>query len=69
MPIYGKARSAPATVPNNYSQDRVTDHRIKKSWHNLPKIMEGGLDEIIKDLDSGAVGLSANSGAEEEEEE
>ena len=53
----------------NYSQDRVTDHRIKKSWHNLPKIMEGGLDEIIKDLDSGAVGLSANSGAEEEEEE
>lgn len=53
----------------NYSQDRVTDHRIKKSWHNLPKIMEGGIDEIINDVSSGAVGLSANSGAEDEEEE
>ncbi len=40
----------------NFPQDRVTDHRIKKSWHNLPKIMEGGIDEIIKDIESGAVG-------------
>ena len=40
----------------NFSQDRVTDHRIKKSWHNLPKIMEGDIGEIIKDIDSGAIG-------------
>jgi len=40
----------------NYSQDRVTDHRIKKSWHNLPKIMEGDIGGIIADLESGAVG-------------
>jgi len=40
----------------NFSQDRLTDHRIKKSWHNLPKIMEGEIEEIIKDIDSGAVG-------------
>jgi len=40
----------------NFPQDRVTDHRIKKSWHNLPKIMEGGIGEIIKDLESGAMG-------------
>jgi peptide chain release factor 1 len=40
----------------NYSQDRVTDHRIKKSWHNLPKIMEGGIGPIIDDIASGAVG-------------
>jgi len=34
----------------NFPQNRVTDHRIKKSWHNLDKIMEGKLDLIIKDL-------------------
>ena len=32
----------------NTLQDRVTDHRIKKSWHNLPKIFAGDLDPIIK---------------------
>ena len=40
----------------NFPQDRVTDHRIKKSWHNLPKIMEGEIGDIIKDLESGAMG-------------
>ena len=40
----------------NFPQDRVTDHRIKKSWHNLPKIMEGYIGDIISDIESGAVG-------------
>jgi peptide chain release factor 1 len=34
----------------NYLQDRVTDHRIGESFHNLPKIMDGGLDDIIEAL-------------------
>lgn len=32
----------------NFPQSRVTDHRIKKSWHNLEKILEGDLEPIIK---------------------
>ena len=40
----------------NFAQDRVTDHRIKKSWHNLPKILEGEIGNIISDIESGAVG-------------
>ncbi|MGD0328350.1 MAG: peptide chain release factor-like protein [Minisyncoccia bacterium] len=34
----------------NYLQDRVTDHRLQKSWHNLPKILAGGIDDIIDAL-------------------
>lgn len=32
----------------NYPQNRITDHRLGKSWHNLEKIIEGDLDIIIK---------------------
>ena len=34
----------------NFPQNRVTDHRIKKSWYNIEKIMEGKLDPIITAL-------------------
>jgi len=34
----------------NFLQDRVTDHRIKKSWHNIEHIMAGNIDPIITDL-------------------
>jgi peptide chain release factor 1 len=40
----------------NFPQDRITDHRIKKSWHNLPKIMAGEIAEIIEAVNSGEVG-------------
>jgi len=40
----------------NFSQDRITDHRIKKSWHNLPKILEGDMGEIFQALESGETG-------------
>jgi len=34
----------------NYPQDRLTDHRIGLSIHNLEKIMEGNLDELFDSL-------------------
>lgn len=34
----------------NYLQDRVTDHRLKESWHNLPKLMAGGIGDIVDAL-------------------
>jgi peptide chain release factor 1 len=34
----------------NFPQDRVTDHRISLTKHNLPAIMDGNLDDIIEAL-------------------
>jgi peptide chain release factor 1 len=34
----------------NFPQDRVTDHRIRQSWHGLPKIMEGSMGPIVDAL-------------------
>ena len=34
----------------NFPQDRITDHRIKTSWSNIAAVMEGGFDQIFKDL-------------------
>lgn len=34
----------------NFPQNRVTDHRIEESWHNLPAIMEGDMNAVFQAL-------------------
>lgn len=46
----------------NTLQDRVTDHRIKQSWHNIEGIFQGNIDEIVSTISTAAAegGLSVS---------
>jgi len=39
----------------NYPQDRITDHRIKKSWSNIPVILDGSMDDIVASLQEASI--------------
>jgi len=44
----GRGMRAEKIRTYNFPQNRVTDHRIKKSWGNLDSVIDGGLDKILQ---------------------
>lgn len=44
----GEAMRAEKIRTYNFPQNRITDHRIPKSWSNLDTVIEGKLDKIVE---------------------
>lgn len=46
--VIGKGMRSEKIKTYNFPQDRLTDHRLGKSWGNLEVIVEGNLDKVIE---------------------
>jgi len=46
----GNAKRAEKIRTYNVPQDRITDHRVKHSWHNIEDVFAGNLDDITQAL-------------------
>ncbi|MBU0974079.1 PCRF domain-containing protein [Patescibacteria group bacterium] len=46
----GRAQRAEKVRTYNYPQNRITDHRSKQSWHNLPLMLDGDLSKMMIEL-------------------
>jgi peptide chain release factor 1 len=48
----GRGQRAEKIRTYNFPQDRLTDHRLHKSWYNLESILQGNLEPIIQQFNN-----------------
>lgn len=49
----GTAMRAEKIRTYNFPQNRITDHRIKKSWHSIEEILAGEIDDMVEEIKEG----------------
>ena len=54
--VIGRAMRAEKIRTYNYPQNRVTDHRIHKSWYALETMIEGDIEDMIEALHDEKIG-------------
>lgn len=51
----GRARRSEKIRTYNFPQNRLTDHRIPRSWHDLDRRLQGDLDDVVEALQEWSV--------------
>ncbi len=46
----GQGKRADKIRTYNFSQNRITDHRLKKNWHKLDKMIQGNIEDLLLEL-------------------
>lgn len=62
----GRAQRSEKIRTYNFPQNRITDHRIPQSWHDLDRRLMGDLDDIVEALKAWEAGENSGDGSGEE---
>jgi peptide chain release factor 1 len=46
----GQGKRADKIRTYNFPQNRLTDHRLKKSWHKLDRMIQGDIEDLLLEL-------------------